>query len=220
MPALLARALRPRALNDPLKRKQLKKGLEQLSEEGAVQLFFDRHRLERDPILGAVGVLQFEVIQHRLESEYKVDDPPQAAALQARALGGRRGASSPSSSSAAGGSNCVVDVEGRPLVLFENDWALRKAIEDNPDLRFLAAVQPARSGNASMTWRRKAKIAWPAICLVNRETTPKLAHPEVMEDTVENEAEDTAKLTNSPSARRAPRRARPPRRRASARSAR
>ena len=77
-------------LKDPLKRKQLKKGLEQLSEEGAVQLFYDRHRLERDPILGAVGVLQFEVIEHRLESEYKVVDPPQAAALQVRALGGRR----------------------------------------------------------------------------------------------------------------------------------
>jgi peptide chain release factor 3 len=44
---------------DPLKRKQLKKGLEQLSEEGTVQLFYDRHRLERDPVLGAVGVLQF-----------------------------------------------------------------------------------------------------------------------------------------------------------------
>ena len=60
-------------LTDPLKRKQLKKGLEQLSEEGAVQLFFDRMRLERDPILGAVGVLQFEVIQHRLKSEYGVN---------------------------------------------------------------------------------------------------------------------------------------------------
>src|SRR4029077_7295538 len=59
-------------LKDPLKRKQLKKGLDQLSEEGAVQLFFDRHRLERDPILCAVGVLQFEVIEHLLEAEYKV----------------------------------------------------------------------------------------------------------------------------------------------------
>ncbi len=60
-------------LTDPLKRKQLKKGLDQLSEEGAVQLFFDRTRLERDPMLGAVGVLQFEVIQHRLKSEYGVN---------------------------------------------------------------------------------------------------------------------------------------------------
>ena len=44
------------------------------------------------------------------------------------------------------GANCVVDAESRPIVLFENDWALRKAIEDNPHLRFLAAVQPARGG--------------------------------------------------------------------------
>ena len=41
---------------------------------------------------------------------------------------------------------CVVDAEGRPLVLFENDWALRTTIEKHPKLRFVAAVQPARSG--------------------------------------------------------------------------
>ena len=57
-------------LLDPMKRKQLKKGLDQLSEEGAVQVFYDPVRLERDPILGAVGALQFEVIQHRLRAEY------------------------------------------------------------------------------------------------------------------------------------------------------
>ena len=44
------------------------------------------------------------------------------------------------------GANCVLDAESRPIVLFESDWALRKAIEDHPHLRFLAAVQPARSG--------------------------------------------------------------------------
>ena len=36
--------------------------------------------------------------------------------------------------------------KGRPIVLFESDWALRQAIEDHPHLRFLAAVQPARGG--------------------------------------------------------------------------
>src|SRR5690606_31516595 len=60
-------------LTEPMKRKQLKKGLDQLSEEGAVQVFFDRERLERDPILGAVGRLQFDVIQYRLKNEYGVD---------------------------------------------------------------------------------------------------------------------------------------------------
>jgi peptide chain release factor 3 len=132
-------------LKDPMKRKQLKKGLQQLSEEGAVQLFFDRHRLERDPILGAVGVLQFEVIEHRLESEYKV-------AIQLRTLPYKYARwvegepFSPATFDQGRGTTCVADAEGRWIVLFENDWALRAAPEDHPHLRFLAAVQPARGG--------------------------------------------------------------------------
>jgi peptide chain release factor 3 len=129
---------------DPAKRKQLKKGLDQLSEEGAVQVFHDPDRMERDPVLGAVGVLQFEVIQHRLRSEYgaeisyarlpftlarwvegedfdptRFDDPPSVA--------------------------CLVDLEGRPLVLFQSKWHLERAERENPKLRFIAAVQPGRA---------------------------------------------------------------------------
>ena len=58
-------------LRDPLKLKQLQKGLEQLSEEGATQFF--RPTLSNDLILGAVGVLQFDVVAYRLKNEYKVD---------------------------------------------------------------------------------------------------------------------------------------------------
>lgn len=58
-------------LKDPMKRKQLHKGLIQLSEEGAVQVF--RTVLGGDYILGAVGVLQFDVTVARLNAEYKVD---------------------------------------------------------------------------------------------------------------------------------------------------
>jgi peptide chain release factor 3 len=57
-------------LKDPLKAKQLEKGLTQLSEEGTVQLF-TRHTT-REKILGAVGMLQFEVVKERLQSEYGV----------------------------------------------------------------------------------------------------------------------------------------------------
>lgn len=57
-------------LKDPLKGKQLDKGLQQLSEEGTVQLF-TRHTVN-EKILGAVGALQFEVVKHRLETEYNV----------------------------------------------------------------------------------------------------------------------------------------------------
>ena len=58
-------------LRDPLKLKALQKGLLQLSEEGATQFF--RPMMGNDLILGAVGVLQFEVVAYRLKNEYKVD---------------------------------------------------------------------------------------------------------------------------------------------------
>lgn len=58
-------------LRDPLKQKQLLKGLIQLSEEGAVQIF--RPLANNDLIVGAVGVLQFEVVVARLKSEYSVE---------------------------------------------------------------------------------------------------------------------------------------------------
>jgi peptide chain release factor 3 len=58
-------------LQDPLKTKQLQKGLQQLSEEGSTQVFFPQKN--NDIIVGAVGVLQFEVVAYRLKDEYKVD---------------------------------------------------------------------------------------------------------------------------------------------------
>ncbi|WP_062268620.1 peptide chain release factor 3 [Endozoicomonas arenosclerae] len=58
-------------LRDPLKLKQLQKGLQQLSEEGATQLFMPLNN--NDLILGAVGVLQFDVVMRRLKDEYKVE---------------------------------------------------------------------------------------------------------------------------------------------------
>jgi peptide chain release factor 3 len=60
-------------LKNPLKRKHLQKGLKELCEEGTVQLFVDPRVGDQDPILGAVGVLQFDVLLHRLNSEYGAD---------------------------------------------------------------------------------------------------------------------------------------------------
>jgi len=58
-------------LKDPLKAKALQKGLDQLSEEGATQVF--RPIINNSQILGAVGILQFDVVAHRLKHEYGVD---------------------------------------------------------------------------------------------------------------------------------------------------
>ncbi len=66
-PEIFQRAI----LKDPLKLKALKKGLAQLCEEGATQLF--RPLRNNDLILGAVGPLQFDVVAHRLKDEYRVE---------------------------------------------------------------------------------------------------------------------------------------------------
>ena len=130
-------------LNDPLKRKQLKKGLDQLSEEGAVQVFFDRQRLERDPILGAVGLLQFDVIKYRLKAEYSVDARFERLNFQhARWVEGEFDADEFERLT---GATCLLDVESRPLALFPNDFRLQQALERYKQLKFIAAVQPGRS---------------------------------------------------------------------------
>ena len=71
IPSFAAEHFRRVRLKNPLKSKQLEKGLTQLAEEGAVQVF--RPLLGNDYIVGAVGVLQFDVTMDRLRTEYGVD---------------------------------------------------------------------------------------------------------------------------------------------------
>ena len=134
-------------LKDPMKRKQLKKGLEQLSEEGAVQLLKDRDDAIVDPILGAVGWLQFEVVTHRLKAEYGVEAHFERLPYsQARWVFGD--GFEPKGIVRPGMIECVLDIEDRPLLLFDSEWTRRRAEEKNPELTFVAAVQPGRSARA------------------------------------------------------------------------
>lgn len=71
VPSFAPELFRRAQLRNPLKAKQLQKGLEQLTEEGATQLF--RPLDSNDIILGAVGSLQFDVVAYRLQAEYGVD---------------------------------------------------------------------------------------------------------------------------------------------------
>jgi len=71
IPNFAPEIFRRAALKDPLRLKALQKGLAQLCEEGATQLF--KPMRNNDLILGAVGPLQFEVVAHRLRDEYKVE---------------------------------------------------------------------------------------------------------------------------------------------------
>jgi peptide chain release factor 3 len=134
--------LRVRELN---RRKQLEKGLDQLSEEGAVQLFHDRHRMDPFPVLGAVGVLQFEVMQYRLKAEYAVDVQlerlPYTIARWVEGEGFDADEFERNFSTA----RILLDAEERPVALFESEWWLRRAADKYPALSFVAAVQPARA---------------------------------------------------------------------------
>lgn len=71
IPSFAPELFRRAQIKNPLKMKQLQKGLQQLAEEGATQLF--RPISSNDLILGAVGMLQFDVVAHRLQFEYGVD---------------------------------------------------------------------------------------------------------------------------------------------------
>ena len=81
MPYFAPELFRRIVLKDPLKMKQLAKGVVQLSEEGATQVF--RPLRNNDLILGAVGVLQFDVAAHRLKGEYGVDAIVEPIGVQA-----------------------------------------------------------------------------------------------------------------------------------------
>ena len=132
-------------LRDPFKRKQLARGLEELSEEGAVQLFLPPGRSAQDAVLGAVGLLQFDVVRHRLKAEYGVDAAfePMPFKLARWVVGGFKSIAELGDLSDA---TCVADLEGRPLLLFKSDFQLRWVTEHAPALVLSSYVQPARRG--------------------------------------------------------------------------
>ncbi len=120
---------------DPLRRKHLDTGLRQLSEEGAAQVFYEESHVGPRPIVGAVGALQFDVLLHRLESEYGVE-----AELTRLPYSKARWVTGPKEAiDRLGGGydrSLVYDSKDRPLILFKNDYALRSTVEREDDVEF------------------------------------------------------------------------------------
>ncbi|HHT26667.1 MAG TPA: peptide chain release factor 3 [Firmicutes bacterium] len=125
-------------LNDAMKRKQLVKGLDQLAQEGAVQLFRPVGWGTTDTIVGAVGTLQFDVMAYRLKHEYGVDAAmvPMPYTL-ARWVEGPADPQRLTNSD----STCVLDRAGRIAVLFKSEWALRWAEKNFPKLNFHSTAE-------------------------------------------------------------------------------
>jgi peptide chain release factor 3 len=128
-------------IQDPLRRKQLDSGLRQLSEEGAAQVFFTSgtETTSPTPIVGAVGLLQFDVMLFRLETEYGVSC--RFERLSARFPRWVSGDPADIDRVVQGrGCTLLYDAKGNPLLLFEDDWALRWTLERETALTFLEAA--------------------------------------------------------------------------------
>ncbi len=123
-------------LKDPTRRKQLQNGLTQLSQEGTVQLFYRKGLGLADPYVGAVGLLQFEVLKERLGSEYNTKAELEAAPFTvARWVVGK-----PEGLAWLEARPDFVMVEdryGHPVVLSASPWSLEYAVSQAPGLELL-----------------------------------------------------------------------------------
>lgn len=131
-PELFARVV----LKDPTRRKHLQTGLNQLAQEGTVQLFLREGLGPGDPYVGAVGQLQFEVLKERLKNEYNV-----RAELEVAPFRVARWVQGPDSVldwlRARGDYLLVEDRDGRPVVLAQTPWTLTYAAQEVPGLKLL-----------------------------------------------------------------------------------
>ncbi len=121
---------------DTMKRKQFVKGIEQLTQEGAIQLFQQAGAGMESYIVGTVGTLQFEVLEYRLKNEYGVDTILQMQPFEvARWLAFKDGREvTPAALRGADRGMFVYDRRHNPVLLVNNEWALGWIVDNNPDL--------------------------------------------------------------------------------------
>lgn len=137
---------------DTSRRKQFDRGIQQLVEEGAIQLFFTRGR-QKDAILAAVGELQFDVVQFRLESEYNAPSRVQwlpykhARWYRPKAdadLEGGEDLKTPY------GAKLVLDSFNSPAILLQSEWDLKTLERENPGVAF-ESIHESRTSVADLT---------------------------------------------------------------------
>ena len=141
--------------SDTARRKQFGSGLKQLLEEGAIQVFNDVRAGRLEPILAAVGALQFDVVRFRLQSEYNaatdLESLPFSIArwidVELSQLGDLRLPYT---------ARVVVDRLGRPAVLFQSTWDAEYAERENPGVRFASI---GSSGPPGGQWRKAAAVS-------------------------------------------------------------
>ena len=119
---------------DTMKRKQFIKGVSQIAQEGAIQIFQEFNTGMEEIIVGVVGVLQFDVLRFRLESEYGVEirmDPLPYEYIRWIENDGIDVAKLNITTD----SKRVKDLKDRPLLLFTHEWSIRTVLERNEGLK-------------------------------------------------------------------------------------
>ena len=126
-----------------MKRQKLQKGIKQLSEEGAIQLFVEPHVGHQDPIIGVVGELQFEVLLYRLQDEYNID----ARLVRTNYTVARwpKDKNGKPTKDLKGNLNVLLDMNENPVVLLEQEWDLNWARKENPDIEFASSINTVRN---------------------------------------------------------------------------
>ncbi len=118
---------------DTMKRKQFLKGVSQIAQEGAIQIFQELKGGMEEIIVGVVGVLQFDVLMYRLKNEYNVE-----AGLEMLPYEHIRwivSNTAPESIQGTSDMKRVMDLKGNPLLLFTNSWSPGMVLERNPGLK-------------------------------------------------------------------------------------
>ena len=118
---------------DTMKRKQFIKGITQISQEGAIQVFKELHIGIEEIVVGVVGVLQFEVLEYRMKNEYNVDIKLERVPYKyVRWI--EKTEKEVEELSITSDTKIVKDLKDRDLLLFQSDWAINWALEHNKGL--------------------------------------------------------------------------------------
>ena len=121
-------------LIDSMKRKQFVKGVTQIAQEGAIQIFQEFNTGMEEIIVGVVGVLQFDVLKYRLENEYNVEIRLENLPYEYIRWIANKEQVDVAKISGTSDMKKVTDLKGNPLLLFVNAWSVGMVEDRNPDL--------------------------------------------------------------------------------------
>ena len=120
---------------DTMKRKQFIKGINQIAQEGAIQIFQEFNTGMEEIIVGVVGVLQFEVLIYRLKNEYNVEVKLDQLPFEYIRWIENPGEVDVAKIQGTSDMKRICDLKGNPLLLFINSWSVGMVEERNPKLK-------------------------------------------------------------------------------------